>query len=109
MKLSYPAIFYPWDEGGGYTVEVPDLPGCVTEGASLAEAIRMGVEAASGWILGEIREGLPVPPPSPIEAINPEEEDDGFVNMLVLDLEEHERKFGQSRIEMNLDLEVPVP
>jgi len=93
MKLSYPAIFYPWDEGGGYTVEVPDLPGCVTEGASLAEAIRMGVEAASGWILGEIREGLPVPPPSPVGAIKPEE-DDGFVNLLALDLEEHERKFS---------------
>jgi len=38
MKLTYPAIFYPWDDGLGYTVEVPDLPGCVSEGATLAEA-----------------------------------------------------------------------
>ena len=32
MKLLYPAIFYPFAEGSGYTVEVPDLPGCITEG-----------------------------------------------------------------------------
>ena len=41
MKLVYPAIFSPWDDGDGYTVEVPDLPGCVTEGATLADAILM--------------------------------------------------------------------
>jgi len=38
MKLTYPAIFYPWDDGFGYTVEVPDLPGCTSGGATLAEA-----------------------------------------------------------------------
>lgn len=44
MKLTYPAIFYPWDKGHGYTLEVPDLPGCVSEGASFAapEAIKRG-------------------------------------------------------------------
>ena len=44
MKLTYPAIFYPWEKGNGYTVEVPDLPGCVTEGDTLAEAILMGID-----------------------------------------------------------------
>ena len=38
MKLIYPAIFYPFEEGEGYTVEVPDLPGCVSEGDTLADA-----------------------------------------------------------------------
>lgn len=33
MKLIYPAVFYPFSDGsGGYVVEFPDLPGCVTEG-----------------------------------------------------------------------------
>jgi predicted RNase H-like HicB family nuclease len=68
MKLIYPAIFYPCEEGG-YTVNVPDLPGCVTEGDTLAEAMLMGIDAASGWILGEIEEGEPVPQPSSIENI----------------------------------------
>ena len=38
MKLIYPAVFYPFsDKSGGYTVEVPDLPGCVTEGKDLSD------------------------------------------------------------------------
>lgn len=44
-------------EKEGYTVTIPDLPGCVTEGNSLLHAIEMGIEAASGWILGELEEG----------------------------------------------------
>lgn len=61
MKLIYPAVFSPWDDGNGYTVEVPDLPGCVTEGATLADAILMAQDAASGWVLDELEEGRPVP------------------------------------------------
>ena len=57
MKLVYPAFFSPWEDGKGYTVEFPDLPGCVTEGSSLAEAIEMAEDAASGWVLGELEEG----------------------------------------------------
>lgn len=59
MKLIYPAIFYPFEEGNGYTVIVPDLPGCVTEGDTLAEAILMGTDAASGWVLDELEDGNP--------------------------------------------------
>jgi len=36
MQLTYPAIFYEGE--GGYAVEVPDLPGCVSERATFAEA-----------------------------------------------------------------------
>ena len=36
MKLIYPAVFKPFsDQSGGYVVEFPDLPGCVTEGKNL--------------------------------------------------------------------------
>ena len=59
MKLVYPAVFTPCIEKEGYTVEVPDLPGCVTEGKDLVDAIEMGVDAASGWVLGELEEGRP--------------------------------------------------
>ena len=51
MKLIYPACFYIDDETGAYAVEVPDLPGCVTGGDTLADAILMGIDAASGWVL----------------------------------------------------------
>jgi predicted RNase H-like HicB family nuclease len=37
-------------EVGGYTVEVPELPGCITEGDDLAEAKRMTREAIEAWL-----------------------------------------------------------
>lgn len=43
QKLIYPAIFYP-DETGGFTVDVPDLPGCVTQGDNISDAIDMAVD-----------------------------------------------------------------
>ncbi|MBF1687546.1 MAG: type II toxin-antitoxin system HicB family antitoxin, partial [Selenomonas sp.] len=49
MNLVYPAIFYADDESSAYAVVVPDLPGCVSGGNSLSEAIAMGEDAASGW------------------------------------------------------------
>ena len=102
MKLTYPAIFYPWDDGPGYTVEVPDLPGCVSEGNTLAEAIFMGTDAASGWVLTELEDGKPVPKASPIQAIHPEA--GGFVSMLVLDMDTYAEKYGNKAVRKNLTI-----
>lgn len=39
MKLTYPAIFHPDPEReGAYAVTVPDLPGCVSGGDTLANS-----------------------------------------------------------------------
>lgn len=51
MKLIYPAIFTPCEEKSGYTVEVPDLPGCVSEGDTLIEAIEMATTSLTFWFL----------------------------------------------------------
>jgi predicted RNase H-like HicB family nuclease len=92
MKLTYPAIFYPWDEGTGYTVEVPDLPGCVTEGDSLDEAILMGMDAASGWVLAELEDGKSAPPASKLDDIYTEE--GGLVNMIEFYIDEYAVQCG---------------
>jgi predicted RNase H-like HicB family nuclease len=102
MKLTYPAIFYPWEDGPGYTVEVPDLPGCVSEGATLAEAIFMGTDAASGWVLTELEDGKSVPKASDIRNISPEA--DGFVTMLVLDMDSYAEKYGDKAVRKNLTI-----
>jgi antitoxin HicB len=39
MSLSYKILLKP-EPGGGYTVTVPALPGCITYGADLIEAKR---------------------------------------------------------------------
>jgi predicted RNase H-like HicB family nuclease len=96
MKLTYPAIFYPWDESCGYTVEVPDLPGCVSEGDTLAEAIIMGTDAASGWVLTELEDGKAIPKSSPIENIKVEE--GGFISILLLDMDSYIEKYGNKTL-----------
>lgn len=103
MKLTYPACFYPCEEKeGGFTVEVPDLPGCVSEGSTLAEAILMGTDAASGWVLDELEDGKPVPKASPLESIIPEA--GGFVSMLVLDMDAYAEKYGEKAVRKNLTI-----
>ena len=45
----YPAIFHP-TEDGSYTITYPDLPGCISEGKSLGNAIYMAQSALTQWI-----------------------------------------------------------
>ena len=98
MKLLYPAIFTSFDDGNGFTVEVPDLPGCVTEGGNLIEAIEMGTDAASGWILDEIENGNGFPAASgEIKA-----PDGSFVNLLVLDIDSYAEQYGNKAVRRNI-------
>ena len=102
MKLVYPACFFQDDETGNYTVEVPDLPGCVTGAATLPDAILMAEDAASGWVLGELEEGKTIPAASPIHAIVPK--DGGFVSLLTLDMDTYAEKYGQKAVRKNLTI-----
>lgn len=102
MKLSYPAIFYPWDEGEGFTVEVPDLPGCITEGETMADAIFMAEDAASGWLLVDLEEGKPAPQASHIDNIVPEK--GGIVSMIALDMDSYASKYGTRAVRKNVTI-----
>jgi antitoxin HicB len=48
LSLKYPISIYPEDEG--YTVMIPDLPGCISQGESSEEAISSINEARELWI-----------------------------------------------------------
>ena len=50
-------------EGGGYLIEFPDLPGCMSDGETIEEAIAHGVEAKRDWIAAMVAAGRPVPAP----------------------------------------------
>ena len=103
-KLLYPACFYPCEEQEGYTVVVPDLPGCVTQGKSLIDAIGMAVDAASGWVLDEMEDGKPIPPASKIEDVQADERPGGFVNLIVLDMDTYAEKYGEKAARKNLTI-----
>jgi predicted RNase H-like HicB family nuclease len=48
----------------GYLASVPDLPGCVTGGATPEEAVEMLQEAMAAWLESVLLRGLPVPDPA---------------------------------------------
>ena len=103
MKLIYPAVFRPFtDQSRGYVVEFPDLPGCVTEGKDLEQAIEMGIDAASGWILGELEDGERIPPASDYFEIIVE--NGCMINMLLLDIDAYEEKYGEKAVRKNLTI-----
>lgn len=100
MKLIYPACFYPSEDG--YTIVFPDLPGCVTEGDTLAEAMEMAIDAASGWLLGEAEENKQLPKASDIKNVKPDEYENGFVSLIGVDLDEYSLKHGNRAVKKPL-------
>ena len=59
-------ILIPDLEDGGYTAEVPSLPGCISEGDTVEEALANIRDAIQGYIAALEDDGLPVPPENPI-------------------------------------------
>jgi predicted RNase H-like HicB family nuclease len=92
MRYAYPAIFSKEEvknRGTVYTVVFPDIPGCVTEGDSIPEAIEMAREALAGCLLVMQDYKEPIPAATELNALHP---DDGFVSLVDLDMEEYKRK-----------------
>lgn len=103
MKLIYPACFYPSDEGG-YTVVFPDLPGCITEGDTLSDAVDMAIDSASGWLLDTVDNSEPIPQSSHIKNITPDDYKNGFVSLISVDLDEYSKKLGNKAIKKTLTI-----
>ena len=61
MARRYTIVLIPEAEEGGYSVLVPALPGCVTQGETVEECIAMAQEAIAGWIEVAKKHGEPIP------------------------------------------------
>lgn len=100
MKYIYPVCIYPGDVSG-YTVIVPDLPGCVTEGETIADALEQAVDAASGWVLDELEEGRKAPEASAAETVKADEYENGLVSVIMLDIDAYAEKYGSKAVRKN--------
>jgi predicted RNase H-like HicB family nuclease len=60
-RILYPAIFRPVGGRGHYSVDFPDLPGCVSAGDTLEEAFVMASEALSLHLFGMQEDGDVIP------------------------------------------------
>lgn len=65
MKYIYSATFMPNEDGTKYLARIPDLPGCVSSGRDLHDAIDQITDAAAGWLVVAEDEDLPIPTPTP--------------------------------------------
>lgn len=61
LEREYTVVLDPWPEGGGYTVLVPALPGCVTQGRTKKEALERVQEAIRAHVQGLAADGLSIP------------------------------------------------
>jgi len=103
MKLVYPAIFTTYEDGtGGYAVEFPDLPGCVTGGDDMAEALFMAEDAASGWVLMELEEGNKAPAATPYKDVKAESGQ--IVSLVALDMDAYAAKYGTKAVKKTLTI-----
>ena len=62
----YPFVITPLghEDGGGYLIEFPDLPGCVSDGETPEKAIANGRAAVRAWIASAKAHRDPIPSPS---------------------------------------------
>lgn len=51
------------EDGPGYLITFPDLPGCMSDGASIEEALTNGADAEKAWIQAATKWGDAVPEP----------------------------------------------
>jgi antitoxin HicB len=51
------------DDGGGYLITFPDLPGCMSDGETPEEAIEMGRDAFKCWMAVYIEDSRVIPLP----------------------------------------------
>jgi predicted RNase H-like HicB family nuclease len=58
----YPAIFHYADDG--ISIQFPDLPGCITCGSTIEEALFMAKDALSLHLYGMEKDNDPIPEPS---------------------------------------------
>lgn len=60
MFVRYTVILEPQEEGG-YTITVPALPGCISEGDTVEEALENIKDAIAGYIASLRKHGEPIP------------------------------------------------
>jgi antitoxin HicB len=60
-RHTYTIVLDPGQEEGGYTVAVPALPGCITQGDTVEQCVERAQEAMSGYLESLVARGLPIP------------------------------------------------
>lgn len=88
------------DAESDYGVSFPDLPGCVTAGATLDEARAMAEEALALHVDGLVEDGEPIPEPSSLDEVMAVRENQDGVAIAV-------RLVSQAKKSVRVNITVP--
>ena len=62
-KLKYEVIIYWSREDNAFIVEIPELPGCMADGGTYAQALKKIGVVAQQWLETATQLGRPIPQP----------------------------------------------
>lgn len=97
-KLFYPVIFQP--EEVGYSVTVPDLEGCCSQGDTLEETLDMVRDAIGLWLDPDTATEVPVAS-NPADIVAPE---GSFVMVVEFDPLAYQKKHNNRAIKKTLSI-----
>lgn len=63
MSIKYELVIYWSEEDGAFIVEVPELPGCMADGATYEQAVANAQRVIAEWIETARELGRPIPQP----------------------------------------------
>jgi predicted RNase H-like HicB family nuclease len=102
MKYIYTAVFTPDENGSKFYARIPDLPGCITTGSDLQDAIAQITDAASGWLVVAEDEGIDFSRPTPQSGISTEPGD--YLSLISVDTIAYRAKTDTRAVRKNVSL-----
>jgi predicted RNase H-like HicB family nuclease len=102
MFYIYTAIFTPIEDGSGYYASVPDLPGCITTGKDVADAINQITDAMSAWLVVAEDENLQIVPPTPQDKLHVDSE--AIFSLITADTIEYRARTDTHSVRKNVSL-----
>lgn len=67
LAMSYRMEIIEDKDEGGYVASYPDLPGCITCGETIENAVANAIDAKTAWIEAALEEGIRIQEPDSLE------------------------------------------
>lgn len=99
-KICYPAVFQKEDVG--YSVWVPDIQGCVSQGDDFEGAVNYITEAMGICLEDDLERGKKPPVPSAPDTIKLEKNQ--FLSVIMFDPVEYQKKYNTKAVKKTLTI-----
>lgn len=102
MVYVYPAIM-AFDAECGYSVDFPDIPGCVTDGKDIVEAMEMAEDALASCLCVYEDEGIEIPKASNAKELE-EQNQGGFIALIKVDTLQYRAETDNRAVRKNVSV-----